>query len=133
MDEKVVRVPGDVGHKDTYPFPVIFSVVKGVKVRDLVSPPTPTIREKSLLSALKLARKGVRVIATSCGLAVLLQNTLSTSLDVPVITSGLLALPLLKSIFSAPGSIGVITADSRLLKPWHLEAAGVSANDIVVK
>lgn len=133
LDENVIRVPGDVGHKKTYNFPVTFRVVHGVRVSDLISRPSVNVERRFLSEASALVNEGIEVLATSCGFAILLQDVLSRSLPVPVLTSSLLVIPFLKNIYRRQASIGVITSDSRLLRPKHLEAVGVDPGDVVVK
>ncbi|MEM3714019.1 MAG: hypothetical protein QXF82_03630, partial [Nitrososphaeria archaeon] len=73
-----------------------------------------------------------RIIATSCGLAVLLQKFLSRSVQATVLTSALIAIPLLKTVYSGEGRIGVITSDSQLLNSKHLAAAGVKPTEVII-
>ncbi len=72
----------------------------------------------------RLVAEGVDGITTSCGFLVLYQRALSERLAVPVATSALLQIPMVRTLLPSKRRVGVLTFDARSLGPKHLEAAG---------
>ena len=121
LDTRFPRVPGDVGHPSTFPFPVRWRVVPGAAPAAVVRGDDPALLAPFLAAADALVRDGVAAIATSCGFLALWQRELQAALPVPVWSSALLAIADLPD-----RRCGVITIEAASLTPAHL--AGVGAD-----
>jgi Asp/Glu/hydantoin racemase len=127
LDTSFPRIPGDVGNATTFDFPVRYHVIKAATPDKIVS---EAGRARALLPAFiegarLLESQGVRAITTTCGFLTIMQKEIAAAVDVPVVTSSLFLVPLLRQMFAADRSIGVITAHSGRLSLEHLIAAGV--------
>jgi Asp/Glu/hydantoin racemase len=121
LDTRFPRVPGDVGHPSTFPFPVRRRVVPGAAPAAVVRGSDPAALAPFVAAADALVREGVAAIATSCGFLARWQRELQAALPVPVWSSALLALA------DLPGRrCGVITIEAASLTPSHF--AGVGAD-----
>ena len=116
------RLPGDVGHPQSYPCPTLRRVVPGADVRAVVDRGAAGLVDAFVACGEALIAEGARALTTSCGFLVLHQAELARRLPVPVMTSSLLLGP------GAPGPVGVLTFDAAALTPAHLAAAGLSAD-----
>jgi hypothetical protein len=119
LDTRFPRVPGDVGHPSTFPFPVLRRVVPGAAPAAVVRGSDPAVLEPFVAAGAALAREGVVAIATSCGFLARWQRELQAALPVPVWTSALLALADLPD-----RRWGVITIEAASLTPAHFLSVG---------
>jgi hypothetical protein len=127
LDTKFPRIPGDIGNATTFDFPVRYKVVAGAKAEQIVAAPD---RARALLPAFieaarELENDGVRAITTTCGFLTVVQDEIAEAVSVPVITSSLFLVPLLRRMLGPRRSIGVVTADANSLSAGHLRAAGI--------
>jgi Asp/Glu/hydantoin racemase len=127
LDTGFERFPGDVGHPETWTFPVRFKTVPGATA-DVAT----TIIDDRLLAPFiqagrELVAEGVDVITTSCGFLALYQRELAEALPVPVATSALLQVPLVQAMLPQDRRVGVLTFDEASLGPPHLTAVDASA------
>lgn len=126
LDTRFPRLPGDVGHPDTFGVPTSLRVVKGAWP-DRVVQSAAGLRAGRVVPAFifvvrAMARDGAKAITTSCGFLVLLQKELQAAVKVPVITSSLLQLP---GLLASQSQVGVLTISSGKLGAEYLRAAGV--------
>jgi Asp/Glu/hydantoin racemase len=124
LETKFPRIPGDVGNAYTYDFPVVFKVVKGATLSNVVFQTDESLKIAFIEAAKELEREGVKAITTSCGFTVLFQDDMAKAVHVPVFASSLLMVPLVYRLVQ--GRIGIITANSRNLTQRHLKAAGIT-------
>lgn len=131
MDTKFPRIPGDIGHASTFPFPVLYRVVKGASAKRLVIERDPSLLEPFIEAGKELCREGVKAITTSCGFLAIFHRQLSQALEVPMFTSSLVQIPL---VHAATGfrKVGVLTANSQGLTDLHFESAGASGIPVAV-
>ncbi len=127
LDTRFPRIPGDIGNASTWPFPVAYRIVSGA-TPDLV---VRHLRECDLLrnfidAARELEAQGVGLITTSCGFLILYQDQLQRHVNIPVLTSSLLQIPLVTTLLPRGRTVGVLTVERRSLTPHHLAAAGVA-------
>ena len=127
LDTKFPRIPGDIGNATTFEFPVRYKVVQGAKADQVVAAPD---RARALLPAFieaakELENDGVRAITTTCGFLTVVQNEIAEAVNVPVITSSLFLVPLLRRMLGPKRTIGIVTADAQSLSADHLRAAGI--------
>lgn len=124
------RLKGDPGYPGTFEFPVEYEIVEG-SYRDLIEG-SKEAQQRICQAAKNLEQKQVSAIIGDCGLMVLYQKEIANSVKIPVISSSLLFLPLIKRIVSQEQSVGVLTGHSGLLKSHHLMAAGITTIDRIV-
>ena len=132
LDSTIPRLPGDPGHAQTFDFPVRYGVIRDFPFQDLVDIRTEHIG-RIIATALELQREGVRFVAADCGLFSPFQRQIADALRIPFIGSSLHLLPLIAAFLPASQQIGLITGDTRLLKPAHLEAAGADFQRLVIR
>lgn len=121
------RIKGDPGYPGTFNFPVEYGVVEG-SYRDLVNG-SEEVCERLCRAARKLEKKGVCAIAGDCGLMALYQSEMMKAVHIPVISSSLTLLPLMKRIISPNYSIGILTGHLAMLGMHHLKGIGVDSFD----
>lgn len=126
LDSGFRRLPGDIGHGDSWHFPVLYHVVPGAS-------PDRVVRhtgDAELLAAFRagidhLVALGVDGITTSCGFLARLHPALRAHSPVPLATSSLLQVPLVQSMLPAGQTVGILTFDADALTADHLTAVGV--------
>lgn len=124
LDTAFPRLKGDVGAPDTFDFPVRHAVVPGALVDEVVHRGSDELLPRFVRAAQQLVEEGCTGIATTCGFLVRWQRDLTAELDVPVLTSPLLMLPLVQQCLPRHRRVGVVTYSAAALSPRVLEAAG---------
>ena len=127
-------IHGDIGNARTFPFPVRFEVVKGATTDEIVG---EADRARALLPAFidgarALEAGGVRAITTSCGFLSIVQEELAAAVSVPVVTSSLFLVPLVR-LMVAGRPVGVVTAHSGALSDDHLSVCGIDPASVHVR
>jgi aspartate/glutamate racemase len=130
-DSTIPRIPGDPGHAETFPFPVVYEVLTGFPFEDLVVISKDHI-DILIKQAKLLQKKGVSLIATDCGLFGPFHSDLRQYLDVPFIGSALDVVPLLQRFLPFSHKVGIITGDTGILKSAHLKASGIDPDTVVI-
>ena len=128
LEARFPRIPGDMGNAGTWPFPVLYRVVRGASPQRVVQE-----RAEGLLDAFKeaardLVAQGADGITTNCGFLSLFQAELSAHVGVPVATSSLMQAPMVEAILPPGKRCGILTVNAATLTPDHLRAAGVAAD-----
>jgi Asp/Glu/Hydantoin racemase len=126
LDTAFPRVRGDVGCAETFDFPVKYATVEGADPEEIVHRGSDHALPRFVRAAEGLVEGGCIGIATTCGFLVRWQRELAAALPVPVLTSSLLALPLIARTLPAERTIGIVTYSADALTPAVLEAAGAS-------
>lgn len=108
---KPVAVPGSMLHPDTFEFPVILETVAGGWVENVVRG-DPTLESAFIAAARRLVERGAVAISSACGFSIRHQRAVAASIEVPVVTSSLLLLPLLLRQLPPKAEIAVLTYDS---------------------
>jgi hypothetical protein len=124
LDTAFPRIKGDVGAPDTFDFPVRHATVSGSLVDDIVHRGSDELFPRFVQAAQELVEQGCTGIATTCGFLVRWQRELTAELDVPVLTSALLMLPLVQRCLPRHRKVGVVTYSAAALSPQVLDAAG---------
>jgi hypothetical protein len=125
LDTKFIRFNGDVGNAATWPFPVVYKIVKGAvpsAVTDLVNHDLLTLFKTA---ADELIAEGVDGITTTCGFLSLYQQELSEHCSVPVATSALLQVPMVARILPKGKRPGILTFSAESLTTPYLIRVGV--------
>jgi len=90
LETRFPRIPGDMGHAETWPFPVLYKVVPGASPRRVVCDGARGLLDKFLDAAEELVRLGADGITTTCGFLSLYQREIAAHVGVPVATSSLM-------------------------------------------
>jgi hypothetical protein len=136
LETRFPRIPGDIGHAATWPFPVLYKVVRGATA-ERVTTATANDRSTGLLDAFlaagaELVLDGADGITTSCGFLSIYQRELAAHCHVPVAASALMQIPFVERLLPPRKRVGVLTFSAALLGPDHLAAAGAAPDTPVV-
>jgi Asp/Glu/hydantoin racemase len=132
LETRFPRIPGDMGNAATWPFPVLYKVVKGASPQRVVKDRANGLLDAFLEGARELADLGADGITTTCGFLSLFQRDIAAHVGVPVATSSLMQAPMIQRVLPAGRQVGILTISAKTLTPEHLAAAGVSADTPVV-
>jgi Asp/Glu/Hydantoin racemase len=125
LEARFPRVPGDMGNATTWPFPVLYKVVKGASPEKVVLKGAEGLLQDFLDAAAELVSLGAEAITTNCGFLSLFQRELAAHVRVPVATSSMIQVPWVQATLPPGKRVGVVTVSGSSLTPKHMEAAGV--------
>jgi Asp/Glu/hydantoin racemase len=132
LEARFPRIPGDMGNATTWPFPVLYRVVRGASPEKVVLQGARGLLPEFIEAAKDLVRLGAEAITTNCGFLSLFQNELAGAVNVPVATSSLMQVRWVQATLPPGKQVGVITVSGSTLTPAHLESAGVPLDTPVV-
>ena len=132
LEARFPRIPGDMGNAGTWPFPVLYKVVRGASPERVVLHGAEGLLPDFLAAAADLVDLGAEAITTNCGFLSLFQHELAAHVRVPVATSSLIQVPWVQATLPPGRRVGVITVSAGSLTHGHLEAAGVPAGTPIV-
>lgn len=132
LEARFPRIPGDMGNGTTWPFPVLFRVVRGADPERVVLQGARGLLPDFIAAARDLVDLGAEAIATNCGFLSLFQRELAEAVNVPVATSSLMQVPWVQATLPPGQRVGVITVSRGSLTDAHLDAAGVPRDVPVV-
>ncbi len=124
LDARFPRIPGDMGNATTWPFPVLYRVVRGARVDRVVLEGARGLLPDFIEAARDLVQLGAEAITTNCGFLSVFQKELAGAIDVPVATSSLMQVPWVQSTLPPGKRVGVVTVSGSTLTPSHLETVG---------
>jgi hypothetical protein len=125
LEARFPRIPGDMGNATTWPFPVLYRVVKGASPERVVLQGARGLLPDFLDAAAELVAQGAEAITTNCGFLSLYQRELAAHVGVPVAASSLIQVPWVQATLPPGKQVGIVTVSAQSLTPRHLEAAGV--------
>ncbi|MBO0710038.1 MAG: aspartate/glutamate racemase family protein [Acetobacteraceae bacterium] len=125
LEARFPRIPGDMGNATTWPFPVLYRVVRGASPERVVLDGALGLREDFLRAAHELVADGAEAITTNCGFLSVFQREIAAHVRVPVATSALMQVPWVQAMLPPGARVGVLTVSAASLSARHLEAAGV--------
>ena len=125
LEARFPRIPGDMGNGQTWPFPVLFRVVRGATPERVVLQGARGLLPDFIAAAKDLVDLGAEAITTNCGFLSLFQREMAAAVGVPVATSSLMQVPWVQAMLPPGKRVGVVTVSKGSLTPAHLEAAGV--------
>ncbi|MBU8546729.1 MULTISPECIES: aspartate/glutamate racemase family protein [Roseomonadaceae] len=125
LEARFPRIPGDMGNGTTWPFPVLFRVVRGASPEKVVLQGARGLLPDFIAAAKDLVDLGAEAITTNCGFLSLFQAELAAAVQVPVATSSLMQVPWVQAMLPPGKRVGVITVSRGSLTPAHLQAANV--------
>ena len=132
LETRFPRIPGDMGNAATWPFPVLYKVVKGASPQRVVREQANGLLDAFVEGARELADLGADGITTTCGFLSLFQRDIAAHVGVPVATSSLMQAPMIERVLPAGRQVGILTISAKTLTPEHLAAAGVAPDTPVV-
>ncbi|HUF80777.1 MAG TPA: aspartate/glutamate racemase family protein [Burkholderiales bacterium] len=132
LEARFPRIPGDMGNATTWPFPVLYRVVRGASPEKVVLQGARGLLPEFIEAAKDLVRLGAEAITTNCGFLSLFQHELAGAVNVPVATSSLMQVRWVQATLPPGKRVGVITVSASTLTPAHLESAGVPLDTPVV-
>ncbi len=132
MDNRIPRIPGDIGNPGTFDFAVTYRRIEGSTNQRVVYERDASLLAPYLEGARELEGEEVSSITTTCGFLAMFQPELASSVRIPVFTSSLLLVPLVHRMIGADRRVGILTADSGALGELHFQAAGWSAADVPI-
>ena len=77
LDAKFPRIPGDMGNATTWPFPVLYKVVRGASPERVVLNGATGLLDAFLEAATDLVAQGAEAITTNCGFLSIFQHELA--------------------------------------------------------
>jgi len=125
LEARFPRIPGDMGNATTWPFPVLYRVVRGASPEKVVLEGARGLLPDFVAAARELVAQGAEAITTNCGFLSLFQRELAQAVAVPVATSSLMQVPWVQATLPPGKRVGVVTISASTLTPLHLESAGV--------
>ena len=132
LEARFPRIPGDVGNATTWPFPVLYKVVRGASPERVVRHRAEGLLDAFVAGGRELVALGADGIVTNCGFLSLFQEELAAACGVPVATSALMQAPLIERLLPPGKRVGILTISAASLTPEHLAAAGVALDTPVV-
>lgn len=128
LETRFPRIPGDMGNAQTWPFPVLYKVVRGASPQRVVMERAAGLLDVFLDAAAELVRLGADGITTNCGFLSLFQKEIAAHVKVPVATSSLMQIPMVQALLPPGKRVGVLTVSGTTLSREHLIAAGAPAD-----
>jgi Asp/Glu/hydantoin racemase len=132
LEARFPRIPGDVGNAATWPFPVLYKVVRGASPERVVRHRAEGLLDAFIEGGRELVAQGADGIVSNCGFLSLFQEDLAVACGVPVATSALMQAPLIERLLPPGGRVGILTVSAASLTPEHLAAAGVALDTPVI-
>lgn len=132
LETRFRRFVGDIGNAETWPFPVLYEVVRGATPAAIVRAHEGTLLPAFIAAAQKLAAAGADGIVTTCGFLAFFQPALAAASPVPVATSALLQVPMVARTLPRGRRPGILTYDAAALTAPYLGAVGVDPATPVV-
>ena len=125
LDTRFPRIPGDMGNAASWPFPVLYRVVRGASPEHVVKREASGLLPEFVAAARDLVADGVDGITTNCGFLALFQDALAEAVGVPVASSSLMQVPLVQRLLPPGKTPGIVTICAEALSEAHLSACGV--------
>jgi Asp/Glu/hydantoin racemase len=132
LEARFPRIPGDMGNAGTWPFPVLYRVVRGASPDRVVRNRAEGLLQDFLDAAKELVDQGADGVTTNCGFLSLYQKEIAAHVGVPVATSSLMQAPFIQSVLPPGRKVGIVTISAASMSREHLERAGVDPATPVV-
>ncbi len=132
LESKFAKVPGHIKNATTFDFPLIYKTVKGATVKRLIDQMDRSLLTPFIEAARELENDGVRAITGSCGFLVLFQRELAGAVNVPVIASSLIQVPMVYGMLRRDQKVGIMTAKKESLTKEHLRAVNAEAIPVCI-
>ncbi|MDU8912993.1 aspartate/glutamate racemase family protein [Aestuariicoccus sp. MJ-SS9] len=126
LDTAFPRPLGDIGHPESFAFPVAYARVPKASARAALSREAGALLAPFVAEGRRLVAQGCTGIGTSCGFLGPLQADLARELGVPVAASALSLVPVVARMLPAGQVPGIVTISAEHLTGAHLAAAGIA-------
>lgn len=127
LEARFPRIPGDMGNASSWPFPVLYKVVRDASPDRVVRQNAAGLLDNFIAAAGELVRDGADGITTNCGFLSLFQHEIANAVGVPVATSSLMQIEMVNRLLPAGNKAGILTISASTLSDEHLAMAGVPA------
>ena len=124
LEARFPRIPGDMGNALTWPFPVLYKVVREASPERVVRRRAEGLLEAFIAAGRELVAAGADGVTTNCGFLSIYQAELAAALGVPVASSTLMQVPLIARTLPPGRRVGVLTISAETLTEEHLAMAG---------
>ncbi len=125
LEARFPRIPGDMGNAGTWPFPVLYRVVRGASPERVVLNGARGLLGEFVAAARDLVDLGAEAITTNCGFLAIYQRELAAAVGVPVATSSLMQVPWVQATLPPGRRVGVVTVSAASLTAAHLDGVGL--------
>ena len=125
LEAQFPRIPGDMGNAETWPFPVLYKIVRGATPDRVVRKNAEGTLDRFIAAAEELISDGADAITTNCGFLSIFQKELSAAVGVPVLTSSLMQVSTVNMLLPDSKKAGILTISKSTLGDAHLRAANV--------
>lgn len=132
LETQFPRIPGDTGNAATWPFPVLYKVVRGATPAIVIHKRGEGLKQALLDAAAELVKDGADGITSTGGFLSIFQKDLAEHTGVPVASSALMQIPLAQALLPPGKRVGVITIFGSRLTPDHLTAVGAPGDTPIV-
>lgn len=124
LDTQWPRPPGDTGNALTWPFPVLYKVVRGATAKVVIHEKGKGLGQAFLDAAAELVKDGADGITTTGGFLAIFQKDLAAHVKVPVASSSLMQIPLVQRLLPPGKRVGVLSVHGDRLTAEHWDAVG---------
>ncbi len=128
LETRFPRIPGDIGHAGSWPFPLHYKIVRGASPDRVVRHQADGLLDAFIAAAEELVALGADGIATNCGFMCLHQDKLAAALKVPVASSSLLQVPMIQATLPPGQRVGILTISGATLTAAHLAAVNIPSD-----
>ena len=128
LEAQFPRISGDMGNAETWPFPVLYKVVRGATPDQVVRKNAEGTLDRFIAAAEELVSDGADAITTNCGFLSIFQKELSAAVRVPVLTSSLMQVSTVNTLLPDSKKAGILTISKSTLSDAHLRAANVPSD-----
>ncbi len=125
LDAKFPRIPGDIGNATTWPFPVLYKIVRDATPDRVVRKKAEGLLENFIIAAKELVADGADGITTNCGFLSIFQEEIAAAVAVPVVTSSLMQVAMVNAVLPPGKQAGILTISGSTLTENHLKTANV--------
>ncbi|MEP0520036.1 MAG: aspartate/glutamate racemase family protein [Hyphomicrobiales bacterium] len=127
LESQFPRLRGDIGHPDTFNPRALVKIVTDATPKRVVHENAEGLVGRFIKAAQELQMQGATLITTSCGFLVLHQAKLQNAVDIPVVSSSLLAVPdALRELKLKGLRPAILTISKSSLSAEHLSAARIN-------
>ena len=124
-------MPGNVANASTYNFPVLFKIVRGTTIPQILNA-DPSLLELIVEGGKDLEQQGVRAIVGACGYFGHFQEEAAKRLNVPTFLSSVLQVPVIMRALKPAQKVGILCGSGPHLTPSLLAQCGVNDPSRVV-
>ena len=125
LDLWYTYVPGNVANASTYNFPVLYKILKGSTIPQILNA-DPSLLDMIVEGGKELEQQGCRAIVGACGYFGHFQKETSRRLNVPTYLSSVLQVPLMMEGLKPEQKVGIICANAPYLTPGLITQCGVN-------